>query len=186
MLAPVGKITVERCQQFLKQSLEIMSIDEGIQIDRSWKQSQNAPDSRCESFEPESNATSDRPSQIMKQPPEIVSTDAGMQIDSSAEQKQKARSPRVEILLSDSHVQSESFQHPSNLTEASDLHHLKQPAEIRLMALEIVISFWFPKYQISEVAPKSTIKPSQTRRNRFSGSILTCRIVEPARAKPES
>jgi hypothetical protein len=79
-----------------KQDFEIVSIDEGMQIDRSAEQPANANSPRFESREPRSKVKSERFSQSQKQDLEIVSIDEGMQIDRSAEQPIKADGPRAE------------------------------------------------------------------------------------------
>jgi hypothetical protein len=112
---PLSNVTSERDAQPEKQLWPIVSIDEGIQIDRSNEQVQkqywpivsigegmqidgsdeqliNAPSPRIDKRLPFSNVTLERPVQEEKQCREIVSTDEGMQIDSSAKQSENADS----------------------------------------------------------------------------------------------
>jgi hypothetical protein len=64
-----------------KQWLGMFLIDEGIEIDRSEKQRENADSPRVEMRQPGANAKFARLLQSLKQEMEIVSTDEGMQID---------------------------------------------------------------------------------------------------------
>jgi hypothetical protein len=53
-------VKAERLQQSLKQDLEIVSTDEGIQTDRSCAQFEKADPPRIETREPDSNVTLER------------------------------------------------------------------------------------------------------------------------------
>jgi hypothetical protein len=55
MLQPDPNVKFERLMHSLKQFLEIVSIDEGIEIERSLEHSMNADSPRCASLEPGSN-----------------------------------------------------------------------------------------------------------------------------------
>jgi hypothetical protein len=76
--------------------LEIVSTDDGMQIDSSDEQEANADLPNIESWQPDSNVTVERLPQFLKQDLEIVLTDEGMQIDSSDEQNANADSPKIE------------------------------------------------------------------------------------------
>jgi hypothetical protein len=76
----------ERLSQDAKQHLEIVTIDEGMEIDRSAQQSLNAASSRIETLAPDSNPKFDRFLQDVKQHLEMVSTDEGIVIDRSDQQ----------------------------------------------------------------------------------------------------
>jgi hypothetical protein len=65
----------------LKQLSEIVSIDEGIQIDRSDEQNENAYSPRFETLQQLSNVKIERFMQLKKQFLEMISIDAGIQID---------------------------------------------------------------------------------------------------------
>jgi hypothetical protein len=65
----------------LKQNPEIVSIDEGRQIDWSDEQDANASAPKLESLEPDSNVTCESAVQSRKQLLAIVSIDEGIQID---------------------------------------------------------------------------------------------------------
>jgi hypothetical protein len=67
--------------QLRKQDSEIVSIDEGRQIDSSDEQSENADSPRSESLDPLSNVKVARHSHDLKQELEIVSIEDGIQID---------------------------------------------------------------------------------------------------------
>jgi hypothetical protein len=66
-LEPDSNVTVERDAHFAKQCLPIRSTVEGMQIDVSDEQFENAEWSIHESFGPDSNATVDREEQLPKQ-----------------------------------------------------------------------------------------------------------------------
>jgi hypothetical protein len=68
----------------------MVSIDEGIQIDRSDEQVQNADVPRVETLQSLSNVKMERLPQLRKQSLEMISIDEGIQIDSSDEQLQNA------------------------------------------------------------------------------------------------
>jgi hypothetical protein len=70
----------------MKDEFEIMSIDEGMQIDRRDEQPSNAEGRSRERFEPGSNVTLKSFSQTPKQSSEIVTMEEGIQIDRSDEQ----------------------------------------------------------------------------------------------------
>jgi hypothetical protein len=63
--------------------LPIVLIDEGMQIEESDEQYENADSPRVESLQPDSNVTVKSFPQDWKQCAEIVSTDEGIQIDPS-------------------------------------------------------------------------------------------------------
>jgi hypothetical protein len=64
----------------------MISTDEGIQIDESDEQHQNAHSSIRESLDPLSKHTFDRVTQQLKHSWQMISTDEGIQIDESDEQ----------------------------------------------------------------------------------------------------
>jgi hypothetical protein len=88
----------------VKQLLQTTSTDDGMQIDESDKQCQNANDLICESFEPGSKVTLDSAWHSVKQRSQRTSTDDGMQIDDSREQKENAESSIRESLEPASNV----------------------------------------------------------------------------------
>jgi hypothetical protein len=98
---PGSNVTFARRLQFLKQDLEIVSIDEGMQIDVSDEQFSKADSPRFERREPIAKVKCDRFRQSLKQNREIVSIDEGTQIDSSEEQNENADSPSVGIRHAD-------------------------------------------------------------------------------------
>jgi hypothetical protein len=65
-----------------KQNSEIVSIDEGMQIDWSERQSLNAWSPRTETLQPDSKVKAEICSRFLKQHREIISIDEEMQIDS--------------------------------------------------------------------------------------------------------
>jgi hypothetical protein len=77
---------MERLVKSRKHSLEIVSIDEGIQIDSSDEQLENADSPRVDTLQPISIVKMERFVQSWKQWLEMVSIDEGIQIDSSDEQ----------------------------------------------------------------------------------------------------
>jgi hypothetical protein len=81
MREPDSKVTVKRFLQQRKQWSKIVATDEGIQIDRSEAQNENADSPRTESREPGSNANVERFSQERKQLSGIASTDDKIGID---------------------------------------------------------------------------------------------------------
>jgi hypothetical protein len=83
---PAPKTMLASLSQPSKQELEIVSIDEGIKIDSSAKQTANARSPRCATLESGSNLKFERCVQLLKHSSPIVSIDEGRQIDSSAEQ----------------------------------------------------------------------------------------------------
>jgi hypothetical protein len=83
------------------------SIDEGMQIDESNEQRQNADLSICESLEFDSNLTHESSSHGEKQFSPMSSTDEGMQIDESDEQHEKADFSTCESLDFDSNITQE-------------------------------------------------------------------------------
>jgi hypothetical protein len=86
ILEPVSNVNLERRWEYSKQESEIVSMDEGIQIDSSDPQNANAHSPRTDNLLPDSKTTSQRVSHAMKQDLPIVSTDEGIQIDSRDEQ----------------------------------------------------------------------------------------------------
>jgi hypothetical protein len=90
--------------QRAKQRLEMVSIDEGIQIERSDWHPPNADSPKIETLEPDSNAKFESEPHPSKQDLEIVCMDEGIQIEESREHAAKANSPRLEILLPGSKV----------------------------------------------------------------------------------
>jgi hypothetical protein len=84
--------------QSAKQRFETVSIEAGIQIDRSDKQHENTDSLRFETREPASNVKTDRLLQLAKQPAEIVAIDEGIQIDRSDEQSANAYARRCASL----------------------------------------------------------------------------------------
>jgi hypothetical protein len=78
---PASKVTFDRFLQSLKQELEIVSIDEGIQIDRSNEHPRKANSRMVEILHPNSNVTVESFWQDRKHDLEILFTDEGMQID---------------------------------------------------------------------------------------------------------
>jgi hypothetical protein len=99
--------------------LQIVSTDEGIQIDRSDKQFSNANSPRVEIRHPPSNVNVERLRQLAKQHFAIPSIDEGIQIEWSDEQFSNADSPRLEIRQGD-----------AKLTDRIEYSPLKHPAEI--------------------------------------------------------
>jgi hypothetical protein len=81
----------------VKQHDEIVSIDEGKQIDRSDEHQQKANSPIAATREPGSNLKSERALHERKQLAGITSTDEGMQTDCSVEQDANAPSPRTEM-----------------------------------------------------------------------------------------
>jgi hypothetical protein len=90
MRLPVSNATLERRSQHEKHHEEMVSTDEGMQIDANDEQSANAHSPRSETRQPLSNVTLRREMQPEKEKEEIVSTDAGLQIDSREEQSENA------------------------------------------------------------------------------------------------
>jgi hypothetical protein len=74
------KVTLDSPLHEQKQSADIVSRDNGKQIDRSAVQYENAPSPRTESLEAGSNVN-EKFGHLSKQPFEIVWTDAGRQND---------------------------------------------------------------------------------------------------------
>jgi hypothetical protein len=64
----------------------MVTTDEGIQIDFSDEQPENAPSARFETWHPVANVTLERLVHAEKQDPARISTDEGIQIDSNDEQ----------------------------------------------------------------------------------------------------
>jgi hypothetical protein len=60
MREPGSNVKTERRLQYQKQPLEIISIDEGIEIDRTSEQPENADSPRVKTFERGSNAKVER------------------------------------------------------------------------------------------------------------------------------
>jgi hypothetical protein len=87
------------------------TIDEGMQIEVTATQSENADDPNREGTQSLSNATVERHEQPVKQAREIVSTDEGMQIDPSEPQPENADSPRVATREPVSNVSVQSLWH---------------------------------------------------------------------------
>jgi hypothetical protein len=78
---PTSNSKSSRSLQGVKQDLEIVSIDEGRQIDQSEEQWSKADSPRFESREPGSKVKCSRFRQDRKHSWAIVSTEEGMQID---------------------------------------------------------------------------------------------------------
>jgi hypothetical protein len=93
----------------LKQHLEIVATDDGIEIDSSDKHFSNADSPRMAILQPDSNVSCERLLQWLKQDLEIVSTDEGTQMDCREEQSLKADSPRVESREPNSNVKVPRF-----------------------------------------------------------------------------
>jgi hypothetical protein len=88
----------ESVSQRKKHDLEIVSIDEGMQIDRSDEHLSNADSPRLAIWQPNSNATFERRSQLQKHRLGSASIDEGIQKycgDNAFEEKKPPR-PRVE------------------------------------------------------------------------------------------
>jgi hypothetical protein len=85
--------TTRRLWQFLKQSSETVSTDEGIQTEASDEQPENANLPKIRSAEGHWKAKSESAWQLTKQWSGIVATDDGRQIGRSEEQPQKAPPP---------------------------------------------------------------------------------------------
>jgi hypothetical protein len=81
MRQPGSKMTLIRFVQNQKQHLEIISTDEGIQIDRSDKQFANADAPKVEIWQFESNVTVERLPQNLKPQERISLVDGGTHID---------------------------------------------------------------------------------------------------------
>jgi hypothetical protein len=73
-----------------KQPSQIRSTEEGIQIDESDEQKQNASRSIHESLEPHSNVIVERELHPLKQLSQILSTEEGIRIDESDKQYENA------------------------------------------------------------------------------------------------
>jgi hypothetical protein len=73
----------KRCLQLTKDELEMVSIDEGRQIERSDEQPSNPESATVERAEPRSNVTIKRLLQRPKQSSGIVTIEEGIQIDRS-------------------------------------------------------------------------------------------------------
>jgi hypothetical protein len=95
--------------QSKKQPDEMVSIDEGIQIDWSDEQFSNADSPRVETLQQLSNVKIERFAQSKKHFLEMVSSDEGIQIDWSDEQLPNADSTRFETLQQLSNVKIERF-----------------------------------------------------------------------------
>jgi hypothetical protein len=80
-----------------KQNAEIISIDDGMQTDRSDSQPANAASPSIEIRQPDSNVKLESAVQSLKQDLDTVSTDEGMRIDSRHGQCSNADSPRLEM-----------------------------------------------------------------------------------------
>jgi hypothetical protein len=81
MVEPGSNVNFESFSHILKQSLEIKSTDEGIEIDRSDEQFSNADSPRMEIREPAWNRKSERAQQYEKHDLEMALIDEGMQMD---------------------------------------------------------------------------------------------------------
>jgi hypothetical protein len=81
MLHPGSNVTFQSRLHDLKQDGQIVSIDDGIQIDSSDTQDPNASSPRVRTLEPHSNVKTDNLVHEQKQPAQIVSMDEGIQID---------------------------------------------------------------------------------------------------------
>jgi hypothetical protein len=78
---PDANVNAESSPQLEKQKSEIVSTDEGMQIDRSDEQLANAEWPRTESLQPNWNVKFDRFLQWVKHSSEMLSIEQGMQID---------------------------------------------------------------------------------------------------------
>jgi hypothetical protein len=76
-LEPEAKVTVKRPEQSLKQRLEIVSIDEGMQMDRSAEQEDKPRRPKVEMRQPASNVKNGRVSGKLRRA--IVSIDEEIQ-----------------------------------------------------------------------------------------------------------
>jgi anti-sigma regulatory factor (Ser/Thr protein kinase) len=94
---PGSNVTRERVLQLQKQHSEIVSIDEGMQIEASDTQFSNADSPRSERHEPGSKVTVERLVQSAKHDLQMLSIDEGIQIDSSDAQPSNAETLRLEI-----------------------------------------------------------------------------------------
>jgi hypothetical protein len=81
MREPASNENVERLLQARKQALGIVSINEGMEIDRSEGQFSNAEPPMVRSDEPDSNDKCERGAQDLKHELEMTSIDEGTQID---------------------------------------------------------------------------------------------------------
>jgi hypothetical protein len=88
-------------------SKRIPSSDEGIQIDESEEQDENASLSTRESLEPDSNDTVERASHSEKQWLQSLSTEGGMAIDESDEHVENTECSRQESREPDSKLTTE-------------------------------------------------------------------------------
>jgi hypothetical protein len=153
--------------------LEILSVFEGMQTDRSDEQCRNADSSRAESRQPGSNIKVESFLQNAKQDFEMTSIDEGIQIDSSDIQAKNANSPRVEIL-----------QPVSKRIDKRQLHPEKHPVEIVSISLEIVTSSSVPRYRTRQTSPNETRKSPKTRKQQFPASTTIFLISDRIIAKP--
>jgi hypothetical protein len=78
---PDSKLKSEKSGEMPKQCFEIVSPDDGIQIDWSDEQFSNAPSPKFETLEPDSNVKVKRGLQLLKQYLPIVPSDEGIQTD---------------------------------------------------------------------------------------------------------
>jgi hypothetical protein len=83
-------VIVERELHPSKQYSQIVSTEEGIQIDESDEQAPNAQHPIHESLESDSNVIVAREGHRKKQESQIVSTEEGIQIDENDEQEENA------------------------------------------------------------------------------------------------
>jgi hypothetical protein len=83
-------------------------MDEGMQIDDSWRHASNVASSRHESREPDSKRTIERDATLWKHLVQSRSTDEGMQMDESDKQQQNASGSINESVEPDSNVTAEA------------------------------------------------------------------------------
>jgi hypothetical protein len=143
-----------------KHSLEIVSIDEGIQIDRTDEQFLNVDSPRIETVQPLSKVNFERFVHFPTQESEIVSVDERIQIDRSDEQFENANLPRIKTLQQHSNVKLERIS-----------HQRKHPHSIFSIVLQIPTFPDVPTYRTIEIPSQQQMKSSISRKNSSFGSI---------------
>jgi nicotinic acid mononucleotide adenylyltransferase len=107
-LEPGSNATLASARHPSKHLAQSCSTDDGMQIDESDEQRQNAYSSIRDSREPDSNVTLESAEHRLKHLSQSCSTDDGMQIDENDEQSSHADSSMRESLETDSNVTLET------------------------------------------------------------------------------
>jgi hypothetical protein len=159
-------VKTESSAQKAKQKSEMISTDDGMQIEGSNEQLENADLPKFETIHPLSNVTSESSLHEAKHDFGIVSIKEGIQIAFSDDQE-NVHSPRLET------------RHPvSKRRTDTAVQRQKQPDSIPSTSCQMITSPPLPKYRTADVPSKFIRKSSQTSSEQLAASTRISRISE--------